>query len=279
MKDYEICYYNDRNVNNGENHMHPHYEVYFFPEENASIVIQNQFYKLWKNDVVVLPPGILHRVIMHEQSEIYRYFSFGISKEYYDRLLQLSKDYNYIIESVEKGKQYIYHNTQVEFCSIQSQILYLLEEIYGNQYGKETKIFIGICDLMLLLNRMAYKQNNPQKRKEDQNLYSDILEYINDNLNKELSLEYLAGEFLVSKYHIAHIFKKNIGISIHQYIMKKRLTACKKAILSNLSISKSYLMFGFKDYSSFYRAFKKEFGISPKEYKDVCTQLESYKEV
>ena len=77
----------------------------------------------------------------------------------------------------------------------------------------------------------------------------------------------------MSKYHIAHIFKENTGISIHQYIMKKRLAACRDAILSNISITKAYLMFGFKDYSSFYRAFKKEFGISPKEYKDSKMQI------
>lgn len=38
-------------------------------------------------------------------------------------------------------------------------------------------------------------------------------------------------------------------------------------------------MFGFKDYSSFYRAFKKEFGISPKEYRDLHIQLDNHKEV
>ena len=56
--------------------------------------------------------------------------------------------------------------------------------------------------------------------------------------------------------------------------MKKRLAACQDAILSNISISKAYVMFGFKDYSNFYRAFKKEFGISPKEYKDMKMPVE-----
>ena len=61
--------------------------------------------------------------------------------------------------------------------------------------------------------------------------------------------------------------------------MKKRLIVCKEAILNNHSISKEYQMFGFKDYSSFYRAFKKEFGISPKEYRDLHIQLDNHKEV
>ncbi len=47
------------------------------------------------------------------------------------------------------------------------------------------------------------------------------MDYIEEHLDEELTLEKLAGEFFVSKYYIAHIFKENIGLSIHQYIMKK----------------------------------------------------------
>ena len=87
----------------------------------------------------------------------------------------------------------------------------------------------------------------------------------------DLSLERLAVELFVSKYHIAHVFKDEIGMSIHQYISKKRLARCREALLGDVPVTKVYLLFGFHDYSSFYRAFKKEYGISPKDFKELHT--------
>ena len=105
------------------------------------------------------------------------------------------------------------------------------------------------------------------------NLYQGLADYIEENLDGDLSLENLAKQFYVSKYHIAHVFKDSTGLSIHQYITKKRLSACRDAILGDVGISEVYPMFGFGDYSSFYRAFKKEYGISPKEFKDMQVTL------
>ena len=75
---------------------------------------------------------------------------------------------------------------------------------------------------------------------------------------------------------ISHVFKENTGISLHQYVLKKRLAVCKNAMLSDSCVTSFYESYGFQDYSAFYRAFKKEFGISPKEFKNGISPVHKH---
>ena len=78
-------------------------------------------------------------------------------------------------------------------------------------------------------------------------------------------MEKLAGAFFVSRYYVAHVFKEQAGISVHQYILKQRMQASREARLVGENIRQ---VFGLRDYSSFFRAFRREYGMSPKEYRE-----------
>lgn len=60
-------------------------------------------------------------------------------------------------------------------------------------------------------------------------------------------------------------------ITIHKYIKLKRLIKAKELIRQNLPITEVYIKSGFGDYSNFFRAFKLEYGITPKEYYKIVT--------
>ena len=242
-KDFELYYYSDKNLPQGESHTHPYYEFYFFLEGEVSIQVEDQTYPLHAGDIVLIPPKISHQALIHQSGVPYRRFVLWISKQYCDQLGELSEDYLYFIGHVTKTKEYVLHNDMITFNTIQAKVFSLLEEIHSKPFGFEPQITIDVNDLMLHLSRIAYEQTHSDFSSGGKNLYQNITDYIEQHLDETLTLDGLAKEFYVSKYHICHVFK-------------------------DMSISAVYQSFGFKDYSGFYRAFKKEFGISPKEYRD-----------
>ena len=268
-KDFEIYYYKDFDLSKVETHTHDYYEIYFFLEGDVSMEIREKRYPLGYGDVVAIPPHVQHHAVIHSREVPYRRFVFWIARDYMDELTERFQAYGYLTDLVQKKGVYVFHNDRVAFNTVQAKVFRLIEEIHSARFGKEEKIFLCVNDLLLHLNRTVYEQTNEKKLWEQENLYESLTDYIDEHLNGDISLDVLAREFYVSKYYIAHIFKDNMGISIHQYITKRRLEGCKDAIRNHVKITEAYLMYGFKDYSSFYRAFTKEFGMSPKEWQET----------
>lgn len=268
-KDYEIYYYKDHDLSKVDSHAHNYYEFYFFLEGDVSMEIAGTVYPLQQGDVVLIPPGIFHHAVIHSTEIPYRRFVFWITEEYLSHMMEDSAVYGYLMQYVRTRGEYIFHNDRICFNGIQMKVFRLIEETKGERYGREAQISLCIRDLILHLNRLIYEKKHAKTCQEEQELYSALMEYIEDHLDEELSLEALAAEFFVSKYYIAHTFKDHIGIPIHQYIMKKRLDAVREALRSGQQAGGACMQYGFKDYSVFYKAFKKEYGMSPSQWKDA----------
>lgn len=171
-------------------------------------------------DLLLIPPGVPHHLVMHDLSVPYRRFVFWVSAAFAEQLRARSADYVYLMEYAAENQKYLFLLDSVEFNTIQYRTIRLIEEMRSDHFGKETQIFLYVSDLLMQINRTVYEQHHPLTRKAQLSLYEQLCFYIDEHLSEDLSLERLAAELFVSKYHIAHVFKDEIGMSIHQYISK-----------------------------------------------------------
>ena len=272
-RDFEVYYYSDQPIEPVSPHTHDYYEFYFFLEGNVDIHVENKVYHIKPGDFLLIPPSVTHYPVFLDHTTPYRRFILWISTDYCSRLMEASLDYGYLLQHVTTTHNYSFSNDVITFNRIQSQIFELIEEVKGSRFGRDAQIYLQVNTLLLYLNRLIYERSHMAGSGNQKELYTAICDFINQHLEEDLSLERLEKEFFVSKYYISHTFKDNIGLSLHQYISKKRLQACKSAISGGASISSTYELYGFGDYSSFFRAFKKEYGLSPKEYRDMNITL------
>ena len=103
-------------------------------------------------------------------------------------------------------------------------------------------------------------------------MLDEVFLFIQAHLTEELTLERLEKEFFVSREHIAREFKRQTGQTVHRYIVKARLDRCCTLIEQGLPITEVYKTSGFGGYNHFFRAFKKEYGMTPKEYFSTTRQ-------
>ena len=265
-EDFELYYYSDVNFQNVGSHSHAYYEVYLFSEGCVDMVIDGKTCSLRAGDMIIVPPQTMHRAIIKNREVPYQRFVFWVSKDYCERLSKESEDYLYLFRHAEKEKEYVYHLNLLDFNGIRGKLSALLEELHTNRFGRDTQIDLSVRDLVLTLNRMIYQQKHPMTRRENLSSYQAITEYISNHLEEDLSLDALSREFYLNKYYIGHLIQENTGVSLHQYILKKRLAACCDAMLGGQSIGSCCARYGFLNYSSFYRAFRKEYAMSPSEF-------------
>jgi AraC-like DNA-binding protein len=93
-----------------------------------------------------------------------------------------------------------------------------------------------------------------------------VRRYLEDNFTANVSLDELAGLTNVSPFHLARLFRQEVGMPPHAYQLQVRLTRAKRLLLQGMSVSEVASETGFFDLSHFTRHFKRHLGVTPGSY-------------
>ena len=119
---------------------------------------------------------------------------------------------------------------------------------------------------MVYINRLSVSASSAPETPQDEKI-AQILSYINENLNRELTVDQLAERVYLSRYHFMRLFKAQTGTTVHAYVRQKRLLSAARLIREGVPAGQAAAECGFNDYSAFSRAFRESFGVSPGQLK------------
>lgn len=271
--DYEIYHYFDRGMTSVSLHHHDFYEIYLFLEGSVSYQIEGRNYELKPGDIVLINSSELHQAVIHELSKPYERIVLWLNRNFIRSLSTEQTDLTLCFEGPNhKNVLRADVERQQVFRSLLNRLLSLKDYTgFGaDLYPKTliTEMLLYITEEMMMINqrqRVEVRKNR---------LIDGIIEYISNHLDEEIKIDDLAELFFLSKFHLCREFKNNTGTTLHRFIVQKKLIHAKELILEHLPITEVYQQSGFGDYSNFFRAFRNEYNMTPKQYYELVVKGE-----
>lgn len=256
---FEVFHYIDSHPGTVEVHHHDFYEVYFLLGGQVEYWVEGRILRPSAGDLLLINPMELHRPMVQPESPTYERIVLWINKAYLESLTedgQLSRCFDPTLPNLIRL-------TAAERTAMTAWLSNLVHESYSRDFCSEYSAFGIFLQLMVQLNRIALHTQPQQEETAVSDLVDRVLHYISRHINEELSLDGLAEQFFVSKYHLSHTFTREVGVSLHRYITIRRLLMARQLLGTGMAAGQVSSACGFSDYTSFYRAFKAEYGISP----------------
>ena len=273
---FKIFHIKDKKDIKFEYHHHDFSKIVILIDGDLTYYIEGKSYILKPWDILFVNKNEIHKPVVN-------------ADKYYERIvIWLNPDFiakyaqgnNNLLKCFEEAMKNNYNLLRLNMKSIEN-IKNLIQDIQScdnsNEFGSEILKESLFIQLMVLMNRLFL---NSDKNRDIEDIQYDktieeVLSYINSNLENDLSIDTIASKFFISKYYLMRKFKNQIGSSIHSYVIQKRLILAKSLISDGLSMSTVCSKCGFNDYSSFVRAFKKAYGVSPSNYNSKTHNFEN----
>lgn len=239
-------------------HIHDKYEIYCFLSGDASYLVEGNAYHLEPGSIIIIRPSEIHMAKILSAVPYERYvlnFSGDLLRSIDPQGLLLKP-----FDERALGQRNLY--TPAEFSAIKPKdFLDMMKRPAKDSAEKQMRILSLLPALLEEVYTVFSKGEHVFTPLST--LSERLFSYVNAHLTENLALDSLAKQFFVSPSQINRIFKRYTGISVGGYINTKRLMYAKSLLGEGKNASEVCNLCGFNDYSNFYRAYKKQFGVSP----------------
>lgn len=249
-------------------HSHSFYELMYCRNScGIEYLLGPNRYLLQRGDLVFAPPGINHRPLLTSQLvEPCRREVIWISREFVGRLTQTFP----FPAAVDWERPFLLRTAGTPWESLGGHIHTGVEEALRRGPGWEAVVAGNTVVLLGLLARaLSGQEGAPLAQAEKPELLERVFAYIEAHLGEQITLTDTAKHFWVSESKISKTFRQKLGISFYRCVTQRRLIAAKSLIIQGVPLNEVNERVGFADYSTFFRAFKREYGIAPSQFREL----------
>ncbi|MBC8986332.1 helix-turn-helix transcriptional regulator [Pedobacter sp. N36a] len=182
-----------------------------------------------------------------------------------------------VIVSLSKAKSPLNLKVRLENNdrALAEKIVFLMLDMNEHPEKNENLFYFQLLSLVAIIERNLSFGENKNLKQSGLKMIDKILKHIHKNIKdpKMLALPFMAETFRMPLHQLPIYFKQEIGISIKGYIGRERLTATAYLLTHTTdTISQICRSFGYSDESHFYKRFKKQYGLSPSDYRQKASR-------
>ena len=244
-------------------HYHDFYKILILLSGDVTYCIEGRSYELAPFDIVLVNAGEVHRPIIRGGSTYERIILY-ISPDFLKSFQKETCDLGLCFVRARQEKSSVLRMSSMKNSKLFSVLMELEQSLDDTDYGGVLYRDILFLEFMIQLNRAAVHDDlSFLATNQSNDKVLGLLSYLNEHLTEELSIDALAEKFYTSKYYLMHSFKKETGYTIGTYVTIKRLRYARELIRQGMPATAACFECGFRNYSTFFRAYKKNFGEAP----------------
>lgn len=263
--DFECYYYKNDAPLTIPFHQHEFFEVFFFLSGNVSYVIEGKMYQLRAGDILLTNNLDIHKPIVKSGKKYERYVLW-INPKFLTELNKLDCNLTSCFHDSSEKKYKLIRPDVTTLSNLKHIFEKMLKNRDNREMGSNILLNAYLMEFLVYLNRAYFATPDSICHDITENKkINQIVSYVNTHYQEELSLDIICENFYISKSHLTYLFKAYTGLTLYQFIIKKRLTVAKNMLIQNKPVMQTCIDCGFTDYSNFLKAFKREFGLNPKE--------------
>lgn len=246
-------------------HYHEFHKLVFFLSGKGNYIVEGRSYALKPYDIVLVQRGAIHKAEILPNVPYERIILY-ISPAFLTRQSSDVSRLDLCFQNAVREKSFVLRPDYDRREALLRLLSALEAAGQSAEYAHDLLARALMIQLMVELSRGVQREGyryTPAENSGEKT--ADILEYIHEHLTEEISIDHLAEQFYLSKYYMMRLFRERTGFTIHAYLTDKRLRLARELIAQGMTASAACYQCGYRDYSAFSRAYKKRFGVSPRQ--------------